>query len=219
MADDKLEPLPNFSYPTGSVIGNFSASAMEVDAGDVLLYHRPHPFALMHGANGAKIAYGQLMWRVDVIDFYFTTASEGSGGGVEPMDSAGQDVIDGVNAVIPTLNDHNGDAMDPTIPNGYHELDGYGDVYLVWHLEFGESEILTECWVEVGTVTTVVDATAVPNAATTFNRFNGVGTATGQQSGFYRIKLGTVTEGALVTQDVSSDVHWSFFLIERELTA
>lgn len=42
------------------------------------LLHRPHAFALMHGSGGAKIAYGELHWRVDVFTLKFET-STGSG--------------------------------------------------------------------------------------------------------------------------------------------
>ena len=35
------------------------------------LLHRPHAFALMHGDGGAKIAYGELHWRVDVFTLQF----------------------------------------------------------------------------------------------------------------------------------------------------
>ena len=35
------------------------------------LLHRPHAFALMHGSGGAKIAYGELHWRIDVFTLQF----------------------------------------------------------------------------------------------------------------------------------------------------
>ena len=201
---------------------SFSVSSADFDGDHTLKYHRPHPFALYHGNNGAMVAYGQLMWRVDVIDFLFTTSSDGAGGYVvDPMDSAGQDAIKKLNVVIPKLNNSNGDPMDPTVPNVYHQLDGYGDVYLVWHMEFNESEIVTECFVEVipegGSGTTPSEAAAVSTSHTTFNRFQSVGTSSSHLSSYYRVKLGTVNRDELVQQDISSDVYWSFFLIERLL--
>jgi len=218
MSSDGLELIPENIPDTGFPEGYVNAAN---NPAEPPLQHRPHAFALMHGDGGAKIAYGQFMWRVDVIDFHFTQESSGSGSGILPSDAVGQDVIDGVNVVIPTLNDFSGDAMDPTIPNIYHQLDGYGDVYLVWHAELGESEILTECCVEVvaegETGIAIVDAASVAAGAATLNRFTGVGTSSGQQSGMYRVKLGTVNEDDLITQDISSDVYWSFFLIERVL--
>ena len=39
------------------------------------LLHRPHAFALMHGSGGAKIAYGELHWRIDVFTLQFETST------------------------------------------------------------------------------------------------------------------------------------------------
>ena len=225
MPPPELEPIPEGSRPEGSVIGNFSASTMEVDGGHTLEYHRPHAFALMHGDNGAKIAYGQLLWRVDRVDFAFAANS-----GEDPITTVGKctgagqtRAIKGLDVVIPTLNDPNGDAMDPTTPNIYHQLDGYGAVYLVWHVELDESEILTECWVEVtqtvdgeevgATATNDIDTVATTN--TDHDRFAGAGVGV-DSSGIYRIKLGTVNEDELVTQDISTDVYWSTVVLTRD---
>jgi hypothetical protein len=173
---------------------------------------------LSYGENGAKIAYGQFTWHVSVFDLLFNNSDDGLDD--TPLERAGQDAIDGVNVVVPRLDDYTGDLMDRDIPNVYHELDGYGDVYLVWRLEFAEApDIVTQCYVEVGTGTTIAEAAGVTVDATTYNRFDGSGTSSAEEEGTYRIKLGNVTEDALVTQDISSDVHWSFFLMERELTA
>ena len=51
------------------------------------LLHRPHAFALMHGSGGAKIAYGELHWRIDVFTLKFET-STGSGVSVTVDDHA-----------------------------------------------------------------------------------------------------------------------------------
>tara|TARA_B100001750_G_scaffold196267_1_gene168359 strand:- start:5671 stop:6324 length:654 start_codon:yes stop_codon:yes gene_type:complete len=217
MKSDELAPphfpedTPDTRFPEGRVHGANKTA-------EPPLQHRPHPFALSYGENGAKIAYGQFTWHMAVIDFYFNTSDDGLDD--TPLERAGQDAIDGVNVKIPTIDSSTGDPMDRNMPNVYHELDGYGDVYLVWRMVFNEEpNVVTQCYVEVGTGTTIADAAGVTVDATTYNRFDGSGTSSAEEEGTYRIKLGSVTEDALVTQDISSDVHWSFFLMERELTA
>ncbi len=93
--------------------------------------HRPHAFAMMHGDGGPKVAYGQLAWRIDVLQLSFAT---GSG----PVDEAGQLAIAAFNIKIPTIDSSTGDPMDRNMPNVYHELDGCGGVYLVWRMVFNE---------------------------------------------------------------------------------
>ena len=199
---------------------NFSASAMEVDGGHTLLYHRPHSFALMHGDMGAKIAYGQLLWRVDNLDFHFDGNSVSGGSG--KCSGAGQTdtlsrPIKGLEVVIPTLKSSDGPAMDPTTPNIYHELGAWGDVYLYWKVDLSATEILTECWVEVGGTTSVIDISAVAIANTDHDRFAGAPLADEDIIGIYRVKLGTVNKKnpALITQDISSDVYWSTVVLTR----
>ena len=195
-----------------------SASSVEFEDAHVLHLHRPHSFALMYGDRGAKIAYGQLLWRVDNLDFHFEGNSVGGGSGA--CSGAGQTdtlnrPIRGLEVAIPTLNDSDGDAMDPTIPNIYHQLNGYGDIYLYWKVELSEMVILTECWVEVGDTTPVVDIEAVAVANTDHDRFAGAPLADEEITGTYRVKLGTVNEGALFTQVISSDVYWSTVVLTR----
>jgi len=207
---------------------NFSASASDADGGHVLLYHRPHSFALMHGDGGAKIAYGQLLWRVDNLDFHFDGNSVSGSSG--PCSGAGQTdtlnrPIKGLEVVIPTVGSPDGPAMDPTIPNIYHELDAWGDVYLYWKVDLSVTEILTECWVEVTKTvdgeevgaTDVIDIRAVAIANTDHDRFAGAPLADEDIIGVYRVKLGTVNKKgpALITQDISSDVYWSTVVLTR----
>ena len=69
----ELEDIPPTVYPDGSVIGNFDAGTNPPESPELL--HRPHAFALMHGDDGAKVAYGELHWRVDVLKFKFETST------------------------------------------------------------------------------------------------------------------------------------------------
>jgi len=64
-----MDPIPDTVYPEGSVIGNFDGSGNPYEKQELL--HRPHAFALMHGDGGAKVAYGELHWRVDVFTLEF----------------------------------------------------------------------------------------------------------------------------------------------------
>jgi hypothetical protein len=211
----ELDPIPDPAYPEGSVVGNFDGSGNPYEKQELL--HRPHAFALMHGDDGAKVAYGQLMWRVDRVDFAFEGDSVGGSDG--NCIGAGQGrAIKGLDAVIPKLNSSSGDAMDPTIPNIYHQLDGYGDVYLFWEVDLAESEIVVSCWVEAsgapsGETPNDIDDFDTGNAD--HDRFAGVDGSL-DSTGIYRVKLGTVNEGALIAQDISSDVYWSTVVLTRD---
>ena len=66
-----LEPIPDPAYPDGWPIGSSEAAGTDYEAQELL--HKPHAFALMHGDKGAKIAYGQLHWRVDSFTLEFMT--------------------------------------------------------------------------------------------------------------------------------------------------
>ncbi len=204
------ENIPDTGFPEGHV------SAANNPA-EPPLQHRPHAFALMYGDGGAKVAYGQLMWRVDRVDFAFEGDSVGGSDG--NCIGAGQGrAIKGLDAVIPKLNSSSGDAMDPTIPNIYHQLDGYGDVYLFWEVDLAESEIVVSCWVEAsgapsGETPNDIDDFDTGNAD--HDRFAGVDGSL-DSTGIYRVKLGTVNEGALIAQDISSDVYWSTVVLTRD---
>ena len=69
----ELEDIPPTDYPDGSVIGSFDAGTNPPEDPEVL--HRPHAFALMHGDDGAKVAYGELHWRVDAFTLQFKTSA------------------------------------------------------------------------------------------------------------------------------------------------
>ena len=72
--EDPLEDLPE---PQPDLQG---ATNTSLDCGSNVyekqeLLHRPHAFALMHGENGAKIAYGELHWAIDVLIVNFKTTT------------------------------------------------------------------------------------------------------------------------------------------------
>ena len=67
-------PESNTNYSDGSV--DASSEAPENDGPPGPLLHRPHAFALMHGGEtGAKVAYGELHWAIDVLIANFKTTT------------------------------------------------------------------------------------------------------------------------------------------------
>ncbi len=75
MTPIELGPIPDPEFPEGSQIGSSEGSATSYERAAGELLHRPHAFALMHGDGGAKVAYGELHWRVDVITLRFETST------------------------------------------------------------------------------------------------------------------------------------------------
>ena len=75
MTPIELGPIPDPEFPEGSQIGSSEGSATSYERAAGELLHRPHAFALMHGDGGAKVAYGELHWRVDVITLQFETST------------------------------------------------------------------------------------------------------------------------------------------------
>ena len=154
----ELEDIPPTTYPDGSVIGNFDAGTNPPEDPEIL--HRPHAFALMHGDGGAKIAFGQLLWRIDC----FSLVWEGT---TDYISFSSQESISVTNSRTPKLKTEDGVAMDAGLTTKYHDLGAYGDVYLVWkvNLEHSAKEVgdeidaydpndenkseITKCWVQV----------------------------------------------------------------------
>jgi hypothetical protein len=214
----ELEDIPPTTYPDGSVIGSFDAGTNPPEDPEIL--HRPHAFALMHGDGGAKVAYGQLLWRIDELNFWYKlkTATElddeGVGSGnvtaAHGHGKSGQAAVDGLNAKVPTMasgiNFNDNDTK-------YHQLDGYGDVYLYWKVDLDHADRVTKCWVTVDGTTAQSDIPAVANGFLAVDRQTA--TSSTAHEGTYRVKLGSVNEDAQVTQDISSDVYWSIVLLKR----
>jgi len=166
----------------------------------------------MHGDGGAKVAYGQLVWRIDAIDIHFGSTSD-------VVEEVGQDAIAAFNVKIPTIDSSTGEPMDRTVPNTYNQLDGYGDVYLYWTTALSEEDMadrVDACWVQVGGTPAEAELAAVTTGSSGFHRFHPyTDTAEDHRVGTYRVKLGTVDEDELVKQDHASDVYWSTVLLER----
>tara|TARA_R100000700_G_scaffold4040_2_gene7166 strand:+ start:6385 stop:7413 length:1029 start_codon:yes stop_codon:yes gene_type:complete len=335
VAPIELDPIPDPNYPDGSHQGSFEGAghSYERSAGELL--HRPHAFALMHGDGGAKVAYGELHYRVDSFELKFNqqdltctiadhadhahehvhthehdhhhsfnhthgvtshthtidpatvgssthdhggstgstvtntgspsttntdspnesttdNPNESTTSGVKATDGstysgssgnlshtctispaqitycsgAKQAGIGNITQVTPKIGPEPAEAsdwkdMDPTIPSIYHQLVGYGDVYLCWKVNTENvANEVEKCWVQVGdptgnaiggitmgTTTTDRRAAGVPNDAT--------GQPEGGDEGVYKIKLGTVTEDALIDQNVSNDVSWNTVVMDR----
>ena len=73
MTPIELDPIPDPVCPDGGKVGAFDASGNIYEAQELL--HRPHAFALMHGKNGAKVAYGELHYLVNSFQLKFETSS------------------------------------------------------------------------------------------------------------------------------------------------
>ena len=69
MAPIELDPIPDPNYPDGSHQGSFEGTGNSYEKQELL--HRPHAFALMHGADGVRVAYGELHYRVDSFELKF----------------------------------------------------------------------------------------------------------------------------------------------------
>ena len=196
------ENIPNTVFPEGHVDAANNPA-------EPPLQHRPHAFALMYGDGGAKVAYGQLLYKIDILTLNYVDLGSGIG---FANNGAGQDSIGKLYTCVPTIDTSGGAAMDPTVPNEYHQLDGFGDVYLNWTVSLDEdgSDHVTACWVS----TTAGDQTDVPalDVGNTASDFDSRGS---NAAGAYRVKLGTVNEDARITQLISSDVHWNIFALER----
>jgi len=218
----ELEDIPPTVYPDGSVIGNFDAGTNPPEDPEIL--HRPHAFALMHGDGGAKIAYGQLLWRIDTLITELTSA--GSLGNL--VSGTGQTEIEGLNVKVPTIGSAGGASMVAGLNTKYHELGEYGDVYLYWTTDLdavdgGGTHVpanrVDACWVQVGATPAEDKLGAVGVNPRSFDRTDtttgGSCPTAGQKVGTYRVKLGTVNEDEEIIQNHSSDVFWSIFLLKR----
>ena len=231
-------------FPDGTPAGDFDASGNPYD--NPYLLHRPHAFALMHGDGGAKISYGQLIFRIDRLNSIYESGIQ--------INQLTQGAIEGLNIKVPTINTEDGKPMSSNIndidedgtPTGvkYHQLNGYGDVYLYWKVDLdaqdgdGNDNVappfadkVTKCWVTVDGSTTTVNIPAQPAFVVTglgevarHNRFNGVPDASDTVNhsadgaageGTYRVKLGTVNDGEPIKQDIASDVYWSILVHAR----
>jgi len=193
---------------------------------------RPHAFALSHGEGGAKIAFGNFYYRYDTIQIGFFNG--GSGLGTNPVTSdnvvagsASQSpTIKGYFSRIPKLKTPDGSAMEASpVPNKYHELGAYGDVYLYWTVDSDgpatgtDADFVSKCWVQVGNVAEGSVALGEMAALHLDNySHNRLTTAGDADLVSYQIKIGRVpspTADEDISQELSSDVYWSPFILTR----
>tara|TARA_Y100001972_G_scaffold86004_2_gene105203 strand:+ start:682 stop:1359 length:678 start_codon:yes stop_codon:yes gene_type:complete len=183
-------------------------------AGDVPLLHRPHAFALTHGGLGAKVAYGELHIRVDSLTFDFQEYNMGAADNIIRCDGIGRKDIEKLTPIVPTV-ESGGDPMNPDNPSIYHQLDGYGSIYLNWTVNLGAfaegspENVVTSCYVSSEAVDSAVAALSAGHADS--DRLGS-----GTTSGSYSVKLGEVSEDNSIKQHISSDVFWSFFVVGRD---
>ena len=216
-AGDPLLPNPN--YGGGHVSAQNHVTAGQIE--EPPLQHRPHAFALKHGDGGAKIAYGQLFWRIDNLDFHFTDP----GSGDIRCTGVGQErAIKGFDVTVPRVDSSSGALMSAAvdgvagdgIPNVYHQLDAFGTVYLYWTVELDNtSNIVTNAWVEVPTSSSTTDLNSIDTGNSPHNRISGSPNGDGITDGTFKVEIGTVTEGAPIQQKLSSDVFWSTVVMTR----
>ena len=161
---------------------------------------RPHAFALLHGNEGAKIAYGELHYGVTS-----QTVTREEVAGKRVVTSITQNPIRGGLIATPEVQ---GEFMDTRAPNTYHELGEFGDVYLYWEYTLGSGSV-DVCEVVVG---------KPEDADISFLNANleRQGGETSGCIGKFAILLGSVNEGSPVQQAVSSDVTWFAHIVQDE---
>ena len=114
--------------------------------------------------------------------------------------------------------------MDPTIPSIYHQLVGYGDVYLCWKVDTENvANEVEKCWVQVGDpdgdpVGGITMGTTTTDRRAAGDPKDSTGQPEGDDKGVYKIKLGTVNIDSQITQNVSNDVSWNTVVMDRLLT-
>lgn len=219
-AGDPLLPNPNYGEGFVDVLNLVEEPPLQ---------HRPHAFALKHGDGGAKIAYGQLFWRIDQLNWHFHGDVGGStstsAADANKCFGAGQlRPIKGFDVTVPKVDSSSGALMSAAvdgvagdgIPNVYHQLDAFGTVYLYWTVELDNStNIVTNAWVEVPASSSTTDLNSIDTDHDAHNRFSGNPNGDGITDGTFRVEIGTVTEGAPIQQKLSSDVFWSTVVMTR----
>lgn len=218
MPIDTDNDLPGFT-PIPQVAESDMSGARGVDSDDnpdggEQPIFRPHPFALIQGEDGAKVALGQFLWRIDAITIHYEDVS-----GQHNRD-AGQDVIDGWTAVLPTVNDADGNYLTTNEQNSFDQLIGWGNVYLYWEVDLDEtngtdSSPITSCYVTTSTPS-LLDVAALSMGSATSDRLLASGGV--EVTGRYRVLLGYVPEDGVIAQYTASDVCWPMFVLKRLLT-
>ena len=128
---------------------------------------------------------------------------------------AGQSAINNITQQVPKINEKDGEAMDSKLDgvHTFHQLDGYGEVYLCWEVDFEESPNVQKCWVQIGVpVGSVTGAVSIGN--TTTGRLAQPPDPDYAVS-TYHVHIGTVNLNERVVQKISSDVSWQPIVMDR----
>jgi len=143
------------------------------------------------------------------------TGLEAGGAQITYCSGAGQSSINNITQQVPNINEKDGAAMDSKLDgvHTFHQLDGYGEVYLCWEVDFEESPNVQKCWVQIG-----VPSGSVTGPITVGN------TTTGRLAqppdpdyvvSTYHAHIGTVNLNERVVQKISSDVSWQPIVMDR----
>tara|TARA_R100001591_G_scaffold13860_1_gene20192 strand:+ start:409 stop:921 length:513 start_codon:yes stop_codon:yes gene_type:complete len=142
------------------------------------------------------------------------TGLEGAGNVITYCDGAGQSAINNITQQVPNINEKDGEAMNSKLDgvHTFHQLDGYGEVYLCWEVDFEESPNVQKCWVQIGVpVGSVTGPVSIGNDTT--------GRLTDPPDEFavstYHVHIGTVNLNERVVQKISSDVSWQPIVMDR----
>tara|TARA_R100000655_G_scaffold27759_2_gene56499 strand:+ start:3008 stop:4189 length:1182 start_codon:yes stop_codon:yes gene_type:complete len=142
------------------------------------------------------------------------TGLEGAGNVITYCDGAGQSAINNITQQVPKINEKDGEAMDSKLDgvHTFHQLDGYGEVYLCWEVDFEESPNVQKCWVQIG-----VPSGSVTGAVSIGNDTTGRLTDPPNEYAVstYHAHIGTVNLNERVVQKISSDVSWQPIVMDR----
>tara|TARA_Y100001973_G_scaffold102341_1_gene167203 strand:- start:610 stop:1683 length:1074 start_codon:yes stop_codon:yes gene_type:complete len=213
----------NTADHTGGVVSTTSSGSLSVSAEDGVLGHS-------NAVNTDGSALGTD--AAGVLKHSGVTATDGTSsaptgvlqhnvtvsGGLNAItycSGAGQSAINNITQQVPKINEKDGEAMDSKLDgvHTFHQLDGYGEVYLCWEVDFEESPNVQKCWVQIG----------VPSGSVTGAVSIGTDT-TGRLAqppdpnyavSTYHVHIGTVNLNERVVQKISSDVSWQPMVMDR----
>tara|TARA_Y100001972_G_scaffold115069_1_gene151358 strand:- start:386 stop:1579 length:1194 start_codon:yes stop_codon:yes gene_type:complete len=181
---------------------NTDGSALGTDSAGVLKH------------SGVKdVSDGTSTAPTEVLN-HTVTGLEGAGNVITYCDGAGQSAINNITQQVPNINEKDGEAMNSKLDgvHTFHQLDGYGEVYLCWEVDFEESPNVQKCWVQIGVpVGSVTGPVSIGNDTT--------GRLTDPPDEFavstYHVHIGTVNLNERVVQKISSDVSWQPIVMDR----
>lgn len=159
---------------------------------------KPHSFALAHGDGGAKIAYGEFIWWLNRLTFTLGSSS---------LNLVDQPAVSSPTQIVPTI--QGGNPMTDDVPNNYHQLDAYGDVWIYWELTATGYDV-NVCDIRVGAKPSTVDIPSLTTTGTPAIVRNS------WTEGKFTLQIGTVNEGVAIEQNISSDIYWYPLLVNPQ---